>query len=76
MSADQLEDGVVDVYVVPITEAINKPNLYILRRALKDAIANDVDMLLLDMDTPGGRVDITIEMMEMLASLTGLPRPL
>ena len=72
MSADQLEDGVVDVYVVPITEAINKPNLYILRRALKDAIANDVDMLLLDMDTPGGRVDITIEMMEMLAKFDGI----
>ena len=49
-----------------------KPNLYILRRALKDAITNDVDMVLLDMDTPGGRVDVTIEMMEMLAKFEGI----
>ena len=29
-------------------------------------------MVLLDMDTPGGRVDITIEMMEMLAKFEGI----
>ena len=53
------------VYVIPITGAINRPNLYILRRGLKDAIENKADMLLLNMDTPGGRVDLTIEMMKM-----------
>ena len=41
-----------DVYVIPITDAISTPNLYILRRGLKDAIANDVEMVILDMDTP------------------------
>jgi len=65
-------DGVIDVYIIPITEAINKPNLYILRRGLKEAISNDVEMVLLDMDTPGGRVDITIEMMEALARFDGI----
>ena len=65
-------DGVVDVYVIPITDAISKPNLYILRRGLKEAIENDVEMVLLDMDTPGGRVDITIEMMEILAKFDGI----
>ena len=64
--------GKIDVYVIPITEAISKPNLYILRRGLKEAIANEVDMVLLDMDTPGGRVDYTIEMMEMLAKFDGI----
>jgi membrane-bound serine protease (ClpP class) len=64
--------GVVDVYVIPITGAISKPNLYILRRGLKEAIANEVDMVLLDMDTPGGRVDYTLEMMEMLAKFEGI----
>lgn len=63
---------VVDVYVIPITEAIGKPNLFILRRGLKEAIANDVGMVLLEMDTPGGRVDITIEMMEMLNRFEGI----
>ncbi|WPJ94256.1 hypothetical protein SH580_12505 [Coraliomargarita algicola] len=62
----------IDVYVIPITGAINKPNLYILRRGLKEAITNQVDMVLLDMDTPGGRVDYTIEMMEMLAKFDGI----
>lgn len=66
-SADQLA-----VYVIPITGAISKPNLYILRRGLKDAIENKADMLLLNMDTPGGRVDLTIEMMKMLTKFNGI----
>ncbi|CAA6676437.1 MULTISPECIES: nodulation protein NfeD [unclassified Lentimonas] len=63
---------VVDVYVIPITGAISTPNLYILRRGLKEAIANDVGMVILDMDTPGGRVDITLDMMEMLDRFDGI----
>jgi membrane-bound serine protease (ClpP class) len=65
-------DSRIDVYVIPITDAISKPNLFILRRGLKEAIENDVEMVLLDMDTPGGRVDYTIEMMEMLAKFEGI----
>ncbi len=64
--------GMVDVYVIPITDAISTPNLYILRRGLKEAIANDVGMVILDMDTPGGRVDITLDMMEMLDRFDGI----
>lgn len=60
------------VYVIPITDAISKPNLYILRRGLKDAIENKADMLLLDMDTPGGRVDLTIKMMQILSKFDGI----
>ncbi|MGJ8637814.1 MAG: NfeD family protein [Opitutaceae bacterium] len=63
---------IADVYIIPITDAIGKPNLFILRRALKEAIENEVDMVVLDMDTPGGRVDVTIEMMEMLAKFDGI----
>ena len=66
-SAEQLA-----VYVIPITGAISKPNLYILRRGLKDAIENKADMLLLNMDTPGGRVDLKIEMIQMLAMFDGI----
>ena len=62
----------VSVYVIPIKEQIDDPNLFILRRGLKEAIENDVDMILLDMDTPGGRVDITIKMMDMLAKFDGI----
>ena len=42
------------VYVVPISEAINRPNLFVLRRGMKESIRKKADMVLLDMDTPGG----------------------
>lgn len=70
--APRVSGDVIDVYVIPITDAISQPNLYILRRGLKEAIANEVGMVLLDMDTPGGRVDYTLEMMEMLAKFEGI----
>ena len=59
------------VYVIPVNEAINQPNLFVLRRGLKEAIRKKVDMVLLDMDTPGGRLDICLEMMEMLDYFEG-----
>ena len=59
------------VYVIPINEAINQPNLFVLRRGLKEAIRKKADMVLLDMDTPGGRLDICLEMMEMLDYFEG-----
>ena len=59
------------VVVIPINEAIDKANLFILRRALKQAISDQVDCVILDMDTPGGRLDVTLEMMEMLARFDG-----
>ena len=65
-------ENTVDVYVIPITEVISTPNLFILRRGLKEAIANNVEMVILDMDTPGGRLDITLEMMEMLDRFDGI----
>jgi membrane-bound serine protease (ClpP class) len=65
------EDGKVHVYRVPITEAISKPNLYILRRSIKQAIELGVKVIVIDMDTPGGRLDITLEMMELLDRFDG-----
>lgn len=62
---------VVQVYRVPITGGISKPNLFILRRSIKQAISEDVDVVVLDMDTPGGRLDVTFEMMELLDRFEG-----
>lgn len=62
----------IDVYVIPIQGMIDKPNLYILRRGLKEAIRNNIEMVVLDMDTPGGRVDICLEMMEALDRFDGV----
>ena len=64
-------DGKVHVYRVPITEAISKPNLFILRRSIKQAIESGVKVIVLDMDTPGGRLDVTLDMMELLDRFEG-----
>jgi len=63
--------GPVQVYVVPIEGPIDSPQLYILRRALKQAIENEVDAIVLKMNTPGGRLDITLEMMDALDRFEG-----
>lgn len=59
------------VYVVPITEVINKANYFILKRSIKEAIANNVDTLLLDIDTPGGSLGYCLEMMQALDNFEG-----
>jgi len=61
----------IDVYIVPIEGPIMETQLFILRRALKEAIKNDVETVLLDMDTPGGALGVTIEMMEALDYFEG-----
>jgi membrane-bound serine protease (ClpP class) len=64
-------DGKIHVYRVPVTEAISKPNLFILRRSIKQAIEQGVQVIVLDMDTPGGRLDVTLDMMEVLDRFEG-----
>jgi membrane-bound serine protease (ClpP class) len=60
------------VVVIPLREEIAEPQLYILRRGLKDAIADHADVVVLDLKTPGGAIDVTLEMMEALARFPGL----
>lgn len=64
-------EGGWDVYVVPIEGPINSPQLYILRRALKEAIEKDIEVVLINMDTPGGELGVTLEMMEALDKFEG-----
>ena len=59
------------VYVIPVKEEINTPTVYILRRGLKEAIDRKADVVLLDMDTPGGALDKTFEIMEALEKFPG-----
>lgn len=61
----------VSVYVVPIHDAITPPQAYILRRAIKQANELDVEVILLDINTPGGRLDVTLEIMDMLTRFEG-----
>jgi membrane-bound serine protease (ClpP class) len=61
----------VTIYVVPIRDQIAQPVLYILRRGLKEAIERQADVVILDMETPGGALDVTFEIMEALGKFSG-----
>ena len=49
------------VVVIPVRDEIASPILYILRRGLKEAIEQKADVVVLDMKTPGGALDVTFE---------------
>jgi len=59
------------VYVVPVQGEINTAQFYIIRRALKEAAAQNAAVLL-DMNTPGGALDATLDIMDALARFQGL----
>jgi membrane-bound serine protease (ClpP class) len=55
------------VIVIPVRDEIADPVLYILRRGLKE----QVDVVVLDMNTPGGSAATALEMMEALNKFSG-----
>lgn len=59
------------VVVIPVRAQIAEPELYILRRGLKEAIDQKVDTIVLDMETPGGALDVTFEMLKALDKFPG-----
>ncbi|MFT3831636.1 MAG: NfeD family protein [Opitutaceae bacterium] len=59
----------VRVVVIPVREQIADPVLYIIRRGLKSAAKND--LVVLDMETPGGRLDSALEIMKALDQFEG-----
>jgi membrane-bound serine protease (ClpP class) len=59
------------VVVIPIRDQIAPPELYILRRGLKTAIEQGAHLVILDMHTPGGRVDITFDMVKVIQKFPG-----
>jgi len=63
--------GPAKVVVIPIRAQIAKPELYILRRGLKEAIENKVDTIILDMETPGGALNVTFDMLLALEKFPG-----
>jgi membrane-bound serine protease (ClpP class) len=59
------------VVVIPIHDQIAKPILYIVRRGLKEAIEQKVDTIVLDIETPGGQLDVTFEILKALEKFPG-----
>jgi len=60
-----------NVVVIPVRDQIARPALFILRRGLKEAISNKADAVVLDVKTPGGALDVTLEMLEALEKFPG-----
>ncbi len=63
--------GPARVVVIPLRDEVAEPMFYILRRGLKQAIADGADTVVLDLKTPGGALDVTFEMMEAIARFPG-----
>ncbi len=59
------------VYVIPIRENIEPPLVYLVRRGVKEAMTAKADVLIIDMETNGGRVDVTEEIIEILNQFKG-----
>ena len=63
-------DSTGPVFVFPFKAEVSPTQLTFLRRALKDAERAGATAFILDMDTPGGRVDVTLEIFELLHKTT------
>ena len=64
-------DRQAKVYVVPVRDDIMPPILYVIRRGVKDAMEAEADCLILDMETNGGRVDITEDIFDIIGKFRG-----
>jgi membrane-bound serine protease (ClpP class) len=59
------------VFIIPIREDISAPLAYLVRRGVKAAMDAQADVLVLDMDTNGGLVSVTEEIIEILGQFKG-----
>ena len=59
------------VYSVKIDGQISSPQTYIVKRAVRTANADGAKMLVVDLDTPGGDLGSTVEIMETLKNFGG-----
>lgn len=59
------------VYVLAIRDDIMPPMTYVVRRGVKEAMEAKATCLIIDMDTNGGRVDVTEEIIEILSRFPG-----
>jgi membrane-bound serine protease (ClpP class) len=64
--------GSPTVYVLPIRDNIAPPMVYLVRRGVKEAMTANAEALIVDLDTNGGRVDSTTEIIDILDQFNGL----
>src|SRR6185436_6612505 len=61
----------VRVFILPIRDDIMPPLVYLVRRGVKEAMEAKADLLVLDMETNGGRVDVTEEIINIINQFKG-----
>ena len=71
LSASTSANDSKTVYVIPIREDIMPPLTYLVRRGIKEAIRDGATLLVLDMETNGGRVDVTTDIIEIIEQFPG-----
>lgn len=71
LPAASLTSKPTKVYILPIREDIMPPLVYVVRRGVKEAMEANADALILDMNTDGGRVDVTEEIIGIISKFKG-----
>lgn len=56
------------VYIIPIKDQIEPALLYVIRRGVDEAVREKADAIIFEMDTPGGRVDVTEKIISVITS--------
>jgi len=59
------------VFIIPIRQDIEPPLVYIVRRGVKEAMEAKADLIVLDMETNGGRISTTEEIIKILDNFKG-----
>lgn len=59
------------VVILPVRDDIMPPLVYVIRRGVKEAMDQKADLLVLDMQTNGGRLDTTEEIIKILEKFQG-----
>ncbi len=57
------------VYQIPIEDQIEPALLYVIRRGVAEASAAKADAIIFTMNTPGGRVDVTRDILEIIREI-------
>ena len=60
------------VYIIPIKKMIEPALLYVVRRGVDEAVRNDAEAIIFEMDTPGGAVNAAKEIISVITK-TDIP---
>lgn len=57
------------VYQIPIVDQIEPALLYVIRRGISEASSSKADAIVFSMNTPGGRVDVTRDILKLIRDI-------